>query len=300
MGHDEVIEAIELAALEPGGLDRLMAGDTAASQAVAGHLAGCPDCTAALAAADRESRIVADVVATTPPADLRARTLALVALRGVRRGEDAVADAVAGPDAHVAAAVAPAPGDTPPPASAAAPAPTPVRAPAPSGHRRRSTLAWVGAIAAAVLLSVGATTIVMTNRHEAELAAQADTIADLRHVTEATVAVAAESDSQSVALAGTQDTSMSGSIVFSPTSTELVVVATGLTEPPAGREFSCWMDAGAGRVRIGKMFFGGGLAYWVGDSPAIAGLDSSATFGVSLVDVGSSPTDQAPVLIGRS
>ena len=93
---------------------------------------------------------------------------------------------------------------------------------------------------------------------------------------------------------------MAGSIVFSPTSTELVVVATGLTEPPAGQEFSCWMDAGGGRVRIGKMFFGGGLAYWVGDSPAIAGLTTPATFGVSLVDVGSSTMDQAPVLIGRS
>ena len=174
----------------------------------------------------------------------------------------------------------------------------PVTAPAPS--RRRSTLAWLGAIAAAVLLSVGVTTAVLNDRHQAELAAQADTIADLRHVTEATVAVAAEADSQSVALAGTQDPSMAGSIVFSPTSTELVVVATGLTQPPAGQEFSCWMDAGAGRVRIGKMFFGGGLAYWVGDSPAIAGLDSPATFGVSLVDVGSTSMDQAPVLIGRS
>jgi hypothetical protein len=272
MGHDEVIETIELAALEPGGLDRLMAGDTAASQAVAGHLAGCPDCTAALAAADRESRIVADVVATTPSPELKARTLALVAVRGVRRGDEAVAS-VAAPVAVPSASV---------------------------GSRRRSTLAWVGAIAAAVLLSVGVTTAVLNDRHQAELAAQADTIADLRHVTEATVAVAAEADSQSVALAGTQDPSAEGSIVFSPTTTELVVVATGLTEPPAGQEFSCWMDTGTGRVRIGKMFFGGGLAYWVGRSSAIAGLESSATFGVSLIDVGSTATDQPPVLLGRS
>ena len=41
MEHETTIEAIELAALEPGGLDRLMAGDTETSRAVAAHLAGC-------------------------------------------------------------------------------------------------------------------------------------------------------------------------------------------------------------------------------------------------------------------
>ena len=281
MGHDEIIEAIELAALEPGGLDRLMAGDTATSQVVAGHLAGCPSCAAVLASTERESRIVADVVATTPSADLRARTLATVRLRGVRRG-DGASDPATPPVAVVAEPVAVA---------------IPVAdQPAP---RRGRTLAWVAAIAAAVLLSVGVTTAVVTSRMDAQLAAQADTIADLRHVTEYTVQVASSPDATGVALTGTQDPAMSGSIVFSPTTTELSVVATGLTEPPAGQEFSCWMDTGSGRVRIGKMFFGGGLAYWVGSSPAVAGLTTPAEFGVSLVEVGA-PMDPPPVLIGRS
>ena len=48
------------------------------------------------------------------------------------------------------------------------------------------------------------------------------------------------------------------------------------------------------------MFFGGDLAYWAGDSAAVAGLDEPATFGVSLVDVGSSATDTDPVLLGES
>ena len=165
---------------------------------------------------------------------------------------------------------------------------------------RPSRLGWVAAIAAAVLLSVGLTTVVVTNRLDAELAAQADTIADLEKVTLSTVEVASEPDATSVALSGTQDPAMSGSIVFSPTTTDLVVVATGMTEPAAGLEYSCWMDAGAGRVRIGKMFFGGGLAYWVGDSPPIEGLTSPAAFGVSLVEVGASAMDPPPVLIGRS
>ena len=279
MEHEQVIEAIELAAVEPGGLDRLTAGDTATSQAVAAHLAGCTSCAEALAATERESRIVADVVASTPPADLRARTLAGVGFRGVLRGEGAAApsdNAVAEPEPAVAAAVTI------------------------GSSRRRSTLRWVAAIAAAVLLSVGVTTVVVSDRLDAERAAQADTIAHLQRVTWATLRVSSEPDATTVALTGTQDPALSGSIVFSPGTTELVVVATGLTEPSGGMEYSCWMDAGAGRVRIGKMFFGGGLAYWVGDSQAIAGLSSPAVFGVSLVEVALPAMEPEPVLIGRS
>ena len=44
MDHDDVLEQIELAAIEPGGLERLMAGDTAMAAAVVGHLAGCERC----------------------------------------------------------------------------------------------------------------------------------------------------------------------------------------------------------------------------------------------------------------
>ncbi|MBA2381637.1 MAG: hypothetical protein H0V73_05950, partial [Chloroflexi bacterium] len=44
MDHSDVREVLEDAAIEPGGLERLMAGDTAAASLVAGHLAGCPDC----------------------------------------------------------------------------------------------------------------------------------------------------------------------------------------------------------------------------------------------------------------
>ena len=86
MDHETTIEAIELAALEPGGLDRLMAGDTETSRAVAAHLAGCESCAAALADVHRDALVIADVVATTPPPELRASTLALVRRSGVPRG----------------------------------------------------------------------------------------------------------------------------------------------------------------------------------------------------------------------
>ena len=48
MDHEEVRELLEVAAVEPGGLDRLMAGDTPDAALVAGHLAGCAACAAEL------------------------------------------------------------------------------------------------------------------------------------------------------------------------------------------------------------------------------------------------------------
>src|SRR5688572_15592917 len=89
MEHDEALEALELAAVEPGGLDRLMAGDTTVAAAVAGHVAGCPSCAMELERLAAAAPLLRDVIRTTPPADLRARTLAFVEARGVVRGQPA-------------------------------------------------------------------------------------------------------------------------------------------------------------------------------------------------------------------
>ena len=78
MDHDEVLEQIELAAAEPGGLERLMAGDTPAAAAVVGHLTGCDRCAEELRRMTRAAPLLRDLVRTTPPADLRERTLAYV------------------------------------------------------------------------------------------------------------------------------------------------------------------------------------------------------------------------------
>src|SRR4051812_21814620 len=94
MDHAEAREILELAAVEPDGLARLTAGDTPEAAALAGHLAGCAECTQEMARLRRVAGIVRGVVRTTPPPELRERTLAFV--RAVGRDRSAAATAVGG------------------------------------------------------------------------------------------------------------------------------------------------------------------------------------------------------------
>jgi hypothetical protein len=264
MDHEATREQLELAAAEPGGLDRLMAGDTAPAQAVAAHLAGCPSCTDELARLERASSLIRAVVREQPPADLRDRTLAAVRTAGVQRRPAAAA----GPSSMVA------------PGAAATASPA---GPSVSG-RGRPALGWVAAIAAAVVLSVIATSVIVGGRLDERLASESSTIEALQKVAIATLQVTAEPDARRVSLASA-GSDRSGDLIFSPSTSELVVIATGLTPPPAGREYRCWVEQAGERQRVGKMFFSDDLAYWIGPVPAVEGLVAGATFGVSLVDI---------------
>src|SRR5262245_23981925 len=82
MDHDDVLEQLELAAVEPGGLDRLVAGDTPTAAAVVTHLAGCERCAEELRRLSRAAPMLRDVVRTTPSPELRDRTLAYVREHG--------------------------------------------------------------------------------------------------------------------------------------------------------------------------------------------------------------------------
>lgn len=257
MDHDATREQLELAAAEPGGLDRLTAGDTPTAQAVAAHLAGCAWCADELARLARASAVVRDVVRERPPADLRERTLVAVRTAGVQRSP-----------AGSAGASAPAFGGSSPRAVG----------------RGRSALGWVAAIAATVALSVVATSVIVGSRVDERLASESNTIEALQEVAIATLQVTAEPDARRVSLAGA-GADLAGDLIFSPSTSELVVVATGLTPPPAGREYRCWVEQGGLRQRVGKMFFSDNLAYWIGPAPAVEGLRAGATFGVSLVDI---------------
>src|SRR5262245_30358998 len=293
MDHEGTREQLELAAVEPGGLERLMAGDTATAQAVAAHLAGCPSCSDELVRLQRAATLIRDAVREQPPADLKERTLAAIRTEGVRRP---LVAALPGAGAAASAAARPAAPDVagPPPIAAAA---------EPAARRRWSPpTRWLGyatTIAAAVLLSVVTTTAVVNNRVDNEMAAQNAQMVALESVTAATMGVSGEPDAEHVDLRSVDSSATTGDLVYSPSTLELVVVAKGLTPPPAGQEYRCWVMVNGQRERIGKMFFSAHLAYWTGPVQELQGVSDGATFGVSLVDASGNSIDTAPVLVGQ-
>jgi len=299
MDHEGTREQLELAAVEPGGLDRLMAGDTPTAQAVAAHLAGCPSCTDELMRLQRATTLIRGAVRELPPADLKERTLAAIRAEGVRRPLVAAATG-----ATAVAATSATTSTTPTPVPIAVPETT--AAPATTGSteaarraRRTQWLGWAGTIAAAVLLSVVTTTVVVNNRVDSEIAAADQEVAALEAVTTDTMGVAAQPDAEHVALRSVSDPAVAGELVYSASSTDLVVTATGLTEPPAGQQYRCWVEIGGQRTPVGRMFFSTHLAYWNGPVPALKGLGDGARFGVSLVSSSGDSVDAAPVLLGQ-
>jgi hypothetical protein len=279
MDHAEAQELIELAAVEPDGLERLMAGDTPESSAVAGHLAGCPACVEELARIGRTATLAREVIAAQPDPALRERTLAFV--REVGRDRSA--------QASITEADEP-PSPAPSPAPVMAPQPRPGR-PAPA---RRSWVAAAG-IAAALILAVGLGFAVATVRSPAD---------DLRHevavlqkATQTTLRLQAAPDTERVALAATTvgETS-AGSVLFSRSGGDMLVVATGLAPLEAGAEYICWVEAGGERRRLGEMYVGGDSQSWAGEVAGLADLPPDAAFGVSLVPAGAE--SGTPVLWG--
>jgi len=279
MDHDEILEQLELAAVEPDGLTRLMAGDTAIAAAVAGHLAGCDACAGEFERLGRAAPLLRDVVRTTPSADLRERTLAFVREHGVARGAAASAAAAAA-------------------ASASAPASTSAPALVDARGRAARLLPWVASLAAVVALVLAATSFLAVQGMSQQLADQDRAIGGLEAVTSATLEIAGDPDAGRVTLAAS-DPDTSGTLLFSPTTTKLVVVAMGLDQPPAGQEYRCWVEVGGKREDVGRMFFADDLAFWVGDTPAVSDVEPGTTFGVSLADLDSPALDAPPVIVGE-
>ena len=271
MDHAEARELLELAAVEPGGLDRLMAGDTPDAAALAGHLAGCPDCTAALARLRRDAVVVASVVRSTAPPALRDRTLDYVRQLGRDRSPEPSVSTVT-ELAHAR------------------------RGDSRSLGRRAALLAG---LAAALIAAVAGTGLILEARNQSLLAQQAEIVAALSRVTSSTLRLEAQPDVQRVELAGGPGSTATGSILFSPASRELVVVASGLIEPAAGRELRCWVEVDGQRDPVGRMYFGGELSYWVGKVERLADIGSDVRFGVSLVNADGTSVGGDPVLTGE-
>jgi anti-sigma-K factor RskA len=271
MDHAEARELLELAAVEPGGLDRLMAGDTPDAAALAGHLAGCPDCAATLARLRRDAAVIASVVRSTPSPALRDRTLDYVRQIGRDRSPSPSVPALA----DVAEA----------------------RRGEPRSRGRRAAL--LAGLAAALIAAVAGTGLILDARNQSLIAQQAEIVAGLSKVTSSTLRLEAQPDVRRVELAGGPGSTANGSILFSPASRELVVVASGLTEPAAGQELRCWVEVDGRRDPVGRMYFGGELSFWVGDVDRLGGIGSGARFGVSLVNADGTPVEGDPVLSGE-
>ena len=268
MDHEDVLEEIQLAAVEPGGLARLMAGDTPVAAAVVGHLAGCERCAEELRRMSRAAPLLRDVVRTTPPADLRDRTLAYVREYGRPRGDEA--------------GVATAPGLA-------------ATSDAVSARRRRFP-AWLAAAAAVVVLVVGSAGFLAGR---ADVDRYGNAVNALEAVNKATLDIDADPESRRVVLASTDGGSTTGTLLFSPETSKLVVVASDLALPPSGKEYRCWVVVDGQRKNVGKMFFADELAFWVGDTPEVSGIPDGTQFGVSLSDVGRTSLDAEPVIVGE-
>ena len=288
MEHADALERIEIAAAEPEGLDRLMAGDTAEAAAVAGHLAGCPACTAELARIRRTAAIAREVISTAPDPALRARTLAYVQAAGVPRG---AAAAAASPQAPVSAAERV---DAQPAA--------PIELAVARERRTMTRLRYaVVALAAALVIAIGSGVAIYRNATttQAELAQRSDEVAVLEETNRATLRVTAQPDAQRVALAATPGAPAEaiGTLLFSPATGELVAVASDLEPEADGQEYGCWVEVDGTRTRLGKMYWAGDLWTWAGPVNGLADLPAGSIFGVSLGPIGGGG-DSTQVLAG--
>ena len=266
--HADVRAALELAAVEPGGLDRLEAGDTPDAAIVAGHLAGCPACLEELARLRRAETLLRPVIAGAPDPALRERTLAFVREVGVRRA-DVVPDRPGeAPDRPVEAP------DRPVDLAAR-------RRAISSGGARR--FAWVGAVAAALVVGLVGGALLPGGDTPA---GNADPATALAAVTREATALLAAGDIREVVLRDATG-APAGSLLLSPSEGRVVVTASGLAAPPSGSEHRCWVESGGTRTVLGTMWQAGDVAWWSGDVALPAELPADVVYGVSLVDAGS-------------
>jgi len=288
MTHAEARELLELAAAEPGGLARLAAGDTADSGVLAGHLAGCDGCREEYGRLSRTAGLLRSNLSTLPPPDLRERTLARIAAEGRVRTASAAGTATGGSVASMAASGS---NDG---LARTPPEPVPL-VPRASGVGRRTAVAWLGSLAAAVALAVGLSWAVVARPLADQARDDRETAAALSQLTAATLSVDTQVDARHVTLASTSNSAV-GQLTFSPTTRELVVVSTGLAAPVDGAEYRCWVESNGTRTILGKMYLVGSIAAWEGWSDAVANVPAGARFGISLAPAGGGAAE--PVLTG--
>jgi hypothetical protein len=260
--HALAREALEVAAVEPRGLDRLEAGDTPEAAAVVGHLAGCPSCLDELGRLRRTELLLRPIVAELPDPALRERTLAFVREVGVRREAPSPSTLGAVP--------------------AAGPTSVPARAPAASGRRRAAVPAWLASLAAALVVGlVGGSLLAGQGGPEGNT----DPAVALAAASREAAAMSAAGDVVEVPLADASGATL-GTALLAPAADRVLVLATGLDPAPAGYEYRCWVEVGGSRTAIGTMWPAGDVSWWAGAVDLPAELPPGAVYGVSLVEAG--------------
>jgi hypothetical protein len=247
MDHAEARDRLADALLTPGGLDAaLLAGDQGTAE-LRDHLAGCAACRAEVDALDLTGLLLAAGAPDDLPAPPAARARILAAVRETGRPRPLLATAT------------PAPPATAPPV-AAAPAALP---PAPRWRLPRLALP-LAAGAMAVLLLAGALLV-------GDLAGQRDRtqrqVAAVVEVVTATGQILASPDHASLALSA-PDGARGGTVLYSPSSEQLVVWGRGLDETAPDERYDCYVIHGDQTIPVGYMHQAGGLAYWVGSAPS--------------------------------
>lgn len=280
--HGDVRAALEIAAVEPGGLDRLEAGDTAEAAAIVGHLAGCAECLEEMARLRRAETLLRPIIAESPDPALRERTLAYVRALGTDRGGAAAVPVVPGAptglgvpsDAAVQAPSDPVLADLVP----AGPALTV----GPAARRRSQSVglrAWAVSLAAVLVVGVFGGVLL------GGAASGDDAAAALDAVTREMAALGAAGDAREAVLVDETGTP-AGMLLVSPSAGRVVVAATGLAEPPPGVEHRCWVELDGERRVLGTMRRAGTVDWWAGDVALPAEIPPGVVYGVSLVPSG--------------
>ena len=273
MDHGTAHERIEDLLLEPARLAGLDASRVPEDVALREHLAGCPACRAEL---DGWARLQGALADALPPSASGAGT-AIQPLELPPSLRARVLGSVRSASAETSLA------------------PIPI-----AGERRRGASlgvtrgAWLGLAAALVVLVVGAGVLVQqagqlsTAREEAEGLAQAMAAVDR---------VLAEPQHRVVALT-TPTGAAGGSISW--TRHDLVVLSTALVEPKPGEVYRCWLNSEGKGWAVGRMYFAGEAAYWVGSLDEWASFEIGPTtmFRVSLEPPGADPdTRSGPIVL---
>ncbi|HUQ43563.1 MAG TPA: anti-sigma factor [Candidatus Limnocylindria bacterium] len=290
MDHAAAHERIEDLSLEPARLRSLSTSTDAADLALVEHLAGCPTCRADL---EGWSRVQADVRASLPssergafaavhrvevPPRLRADVLAAVRAEGMPAPATEAADT--GEMTRIA------------PSSSVFRRPAARRAPESTRARRRPIAREWLAVAASLVILVGAAAITLDQsgkraRAETEVAALTTLAAAMDEVL--------ATDHKVVELRTTAGAT-AGSIAWSRH--DWVVLTSALTAPAPGQRYLCWLEDGAKSVAVGTMEFSGDTAWWVAslDDWQTWEIGPQTRFVVSLEADGATKRTGPPVL----